>query len=97
MATADKTSLKNKHYAPINVKPQGVEGEGRGGRPRGFDIFTRARVKLPAWAPRKCEIPTRYRFLPETGRSYVKFPTPGQNPNDKIPTHGNLAESISRG
>ena len=39
------------------------------------------------WAPRKFQIPTpRYRFFPKTGRSYVKFPTPGQNPNVKIPT-----------
>ena len=40
-------------------------------------------------APRKCQIPIPwYHFLPKTGCSYVKFPTPGQNPNVKIPTQG---------
>ena len=29
-----------------------------------------------------------YRFLPKTGHSYVKFPTPEENPNVKIPTQG---------
>lgn len=39
MATADKMSLKNKHYAPINVKPQG--GEGAGAADQGDLTFSR--------------------------------------------------------
>ena len=65
-------------------------GGGGQAEPGEFDIFTRARVKFPSpGPPRKCQIPTpRYRFLPKTGHSYVKFPTPEQNPNVKIPTQG---------
>ena len=55
-----------------------------------FNHFHESQSQIPhPWAPRKCQIPTpRYHFLPKTGLSYVKFPTPGQGPNVKIPTHG---------
>jgi len=64
------------------------------GRPRGIWHFheSQSQISHPwaprkcqiphLWAPRKCQIPTPgYRFLPKTDLSYVKFPTPGQNPN----------------
>ena len=65
-------------------------GWGGAGRPRGIWHFheSQSQISHPR-APRKCQIPTsRYCFLPKTSRSYLKFPTPGQKPNVKIPTQG---------
>ena len=64
-------------------------GGGGGGPTQGNLTFSREPESNNPnpWAPRKFQIPTpRYRFFPKTVRSYVKFPTPGQNPNVKIPT-----------
>jgi len=65
-------------------------GGGVAGRPRGIWHFHESQSQIPhPWAPTKCQIPIpRYCFLPKTGCSYVKFQTPGQNPNVKIPTLG---------
>lgn len=46
MATADKTSLKNKHDAPINVKPQGGEGEGEGRQTKGIWHFHESQSQI---------------------------------------------------
>ena len=75
------------------------EGGGGGGQTQGNLTFSRDQSEIAhPWAPRKCRIPTPgYRFLPKTGLSYVKFPTPGQNPMSKSPPREKLAESISRG
>ena len=45
-----------------------------GADPGEFNIFTRARPQSQTPTP-------RYHFFPKTGCSYVKLPTPGQNPN----------------
>ena len=73
------------HLSMLSPKLGG--GGGGEGRRRGIWLFYESQSQIPhPWAPRKCQIPTPwYRFLPKTGQSYVKFPTPGQNPNVKIP------------
>ena len=61
------------------LSPRWGGGE-RGGQPRGIWHLDESQIQIPhPWAPRKFQIPTpRYHFLPKTGRSYVKFPTPWQ-------------------